>query len=782
LSSLSDERSLENDERSRSKSIDERSLSSADEKSSEQEDERSLDIDERSRSESIDERSLSSVDEKSSEQEDERSLDIDERSRSKSIDERSLSSVDEKSSEQEDERSEESDGESTVESEETDNKQQNMSSTKEEHILKLAKWRSDGSMGYSSWKTSTIATLYQHGVSDAVDVNTMVACPTQSEYEAIVAKEAAGTALLASEEHKKKLHYANRIVAPAILAAMTNDATGSALCSNSMSSDYPAGKAWLMMKDLAERHQPSSTTAKTDCKTLVRKIDCDLDDTPVMEMHDEFIKTNAKFDVAARTSDSDFLEMMLEKCKDTGYAKILRDEIGKTSPNLLNAAKEIKSLQDPILNARGKKKGNYKNNGEKEVQLANSSKNKSNKPNDKTKKGNGKKDKNKSDDNCRKCGKPGHYRKDCWEENPEKAPTWYRERKEKKKDKETANAHVDNFEVTLTTIEVNQLNFGHEESKMERGGMLPIALSRDYLKPNDVYLQMLLVKQDIDDDENMCRMVVPKWEIDKWCTVDEAFHFLNKHGKKKIKYLDYEWLQEKDNLYVGRNINPNVSLRGAMNVEYGNTDDEDDDMPELEEWESKSKRSHEDEESSTGGESMPGLATRDDTSYSSSESESSKGYRGDVSYGSESDKDPIGCQLTAKKCTVDRDVHSAQQQWDNNHQTQICHNNRERKAEDYYIGVDVEVRDAYDYSNVKTKYSNASVGNSWQNDDDTSEGGIHDRERLMLMVNYREQRGRNGYATNRTWKTSMEAELKAIADFWSESDDSHRQDFGLARP
>jgi hypothetical protein len=221
-------------------------------------------------------------------------------------------------------------------------------------------------MGYSSWKTSTIATLYQHGVSDAVDVNTMVACPTQSEYEAIVAKEAAGTALLASEEHKKKLHYANRIVAPAILAAMTNDATGSALCSNSMSSDYPAGKAWLMMKDLAERHQPSSTTAKTDCKTLVRKIDCDLDDTPVMEMHDEFIKTNAKFDVAARTSDSDFLEMMLEKCKDTGYAKILRDEIGKTSPNLLNAAKEIKSLQDPILNARGKKKGNYKNNGDKE--------------------------------------------------------------------------------------------------------------------------------------------------------------------------------------------------------------------------------------------------------------------------------------------------------------------------------------------------------------------------------------------------------------------------------
>jgi hypothetical protein len=464
-----------------------------------------------------------------------------------------------------------------------------------------------------------------------------------------------------------------------------------------------------MMKDLAERHQPSSTTAKTDCKTLVRKIDCDLDDTPVMEMHDEFIKTNAKFDVAARTSDSDFLEMMLEKCKDTGYAKILRDEIGKTSPNLLNAAKEIKSLQDPILNARGKKKGNYKNNGEKEVQLANSSKNKSNKPNDKTKKGNGKKDKNKSDDNCRKCGKPGHYRKDCWEENPEKAPTWYRERKEKKKDKETANAHVDNFEVTLTTIEVNQLNFGHEESKMERGGMPPVALSRDYLKPNDVYLQMLLVKQDIDDDE-------------------------------------------------------------------------DDDMPELEEWKGKSKSSHEDEESSTGGESMPGLATRDDTSYSSSESESSKGYRGDVSYGSESDKDPIGCQLTAKKCTVDRDVHSAQQQWDNNHQTQICHNNRERKAEDYYIGVDVEVRDAYDYSNVKTKYSNASVGNSWQNDDDTSEGEIHDRERLMLMVNYREQRGRNGYATNRTWKTSTEAELKAIADFWSESDDSHRQDFGLARP
>ena len=113
----------------------------------------------------------------------------------------------------------------------------------------------------------------------------------------------------------------------------------------------------------------------------------------LMEMHDEFIKTNAKFDVAARTSDSDFLEMMLEKCKDTGYAKILRDEIGKTSPNLLNAAKEIKSLQDPILNARGKKKGNYKNNGDKEVQLANSSKNKSNKPNDKTKKGNGKKNK-----------------------------------------------------------------------------------------------------------------------------------------------------------------------------------------------------------------------------------------------------------------------------------------------------------------------------------------------------------------------------------------------------
>ena len=158
------------DKRSSDKQNDERSISSFNERLRSLSDERSLENDERSRrsrGKSIDERSLSSADEKSGEQEDERSLDIDERSRSKLIDERSLSSVDEKSSEQEDERSEESDGESTVESEETDNKQQNMSSTKEEHILKLPKWKSDGSMHYSSWKTSTIATLYQHGVSDA---------------------------------------------------------------------------------------------------------------------------------------------------------------------------------------------------------------------------------------------------------------------------------------------------------------------------------------------------------------------------------------------------------------------------------------------------------------------------------------------------------------------------------------------------------------------------------------------------------------------------------------
>lgn len=304
-------------------------------------------------------------------------------------------------------------------------------------------------------KLTSTAMYYDAG--DAMDATAMQNCPTKSEYDELLAM----TNPNAGERAKIKLWKGNNR-AMAMIMLGNDKAHALAMAKATQTEDFPMGKACEFVNQLEEIYRPSGTRAEILRDREVEKIQYE----GAMDYYTKVTAVESQFE--SKMTETERVKHLLRMQENLSHVKTVSDHLDGTAVNFLQICLQLQKTDDMLEgNTAGTASGQgKKKKQEKEVALTSTEGTEKN-PGGKTcskcgspnhlrrncpkKKGNsstgggtssGKGGNSNSNIKCNHCGKLGHKEADCWVKNPNKAPAWFKEKKE-----------AANVEITLSAVD-----------------------------------------------------------------------------------------------------------------------------------------------------------------------------------------------------------------------------------------------------------------------------------------------------------------------------------------
>lgn len=301
------------------------------------------------------------------------------------------------------------------------------------------------------------STVMYYDVSDAMDATAMQNCPTKSEYDELLAM----TDPNAGERAKIKLWKGNNR-AMAMIMLGNDKAHALAMAKATQTEDFPMGKACEFVNQLEEIYRPSGTRAEILRDREVEKIQYE----GAMDYYTKVTAVESQFE--SKMTETERVKHLLRMQENLSHVKTVSDHLDGTAVNFLQICLQLQKTDDMLEgNTAGTASGQgKKKKQEKEVALTSTEGTEKN-PGGKTcskcgspnhlrrncpkKKGNsstgggtssGKGGNSNSNIKCNHCGKLGHKEADCWVKNPNKAPAWFKEKKE-----------AANVEITLSAVD-----------------------------------------------------------------------------------------------------------------------------------------------------------------------------------------------------------------------------------------------------------------------------------------------------------------------------------------
>ena len=326
----------------------------------------------------------------------------------------------------------------------------------------LPKW--DGERDtFAQYYDDLVSVLLVYECEEAIDGSKMAECPTKAQYDSYDA-----TSVTPSVIAMKKLYVANER-AVAIIQLGQASAIGKAEVKITKDSDFPKGRAWVIIDTLKEDYLPKDASAGIEMKNELERVAF----TGAQEYYAAIVQVQARYEV--QKSQEDLLLIMASKVSNTTYAKIILDHLNDTSkPNSLKqVCREIKDVQK----LAGTKLGGAGRRTTPELQLGGVNPGPGNFqgvcgnckkvcgykrkdcPHEKANggAGGGGSNNRNADKNCNHCGSKGHVEATCWKKFPEKAPAWMQEKLKK--------AEVSNANVELVVAHVDANAYGYEDTQ-----------------------------------------------------------------------------------------------------------------------------------------------------------------------------------------------------------------------------------------------------------------------------------------------------------------------------
>lgn len=265
-------------------------------------------------------------------------------------------------------------------------------------------------------KISALAEYY--GCGDALDETEMTNCPNETEFKSLVASSTQTN----DEKKKIQLYKQNKRLCAIITLGQDSDHGLAAIRRTVAKGTHPHGLAYKFMNILEEKHRPCDASAKIALAAELRAIPFKM----AGDYYNEVVGAMARYDV--NLTETDLIEHLSEKVREVSLARMVIEHLNKpkTNHSLEDLCKDIAAVQR--LAKIGGINTSIQKQKEKETYLV-STDEKNSEDSGEGKRNNSKD--GKANKTCKHCGKKGHVESGCWKKDPEKAPSWYRQKNDK---------------------------------------------------------------------------------------------------------------------------------------------------------------------------------------------------------------------------------------------------------------------------------------------------------------------------------------------------------------
>ena len=292
-----------------------------------------------------------------------------------------------------------------------------------------------------------------HNSEDVLEESIMSACPTKSEYLALVAKTTKDT----RDKEYISLYKKNARMMATIAMGQDSD-LGVSMVKHTKTADHPNGLVWQFIEAMTAEYTPCDAAAEIMCDAELKKVQF----KSAKVYYKEVVGITSRY--KHTVTEKELVKNLSMKVDNTAYMKMIVDHLKSGTINLKVICDEIDSVQSLVQVHKGTKSNN--NNSGKEVQLANHD-------GKRTCHKCGKDDHIKKDcpqlkkggkGPCNHCGQAGHNEAACWKKHPELAPKGYADRMAKKAAKKRAAEKTEAYGLSMES-EIHLPHIDYEDTQ-----------------------------------------------------------------------------------------------------------------------------------------------------------------------------------------------------------------------------------------------------------------------------------------------------------------------------